>query len=405
MPPTWSQPTGIDHDGRRRRLGGLPEVLGQRSHQLAERGLHLGGGRRRPRHEEQGASLVGGEAAEVGATTTEELPASVAALPGVDRQAGHAQRLEVPTGRALAHLELGGHLGRGHLPARLQEQQDGHQPIGSHDAILASQTGHQVAGFRAQDAGMFLLTSPSGASATLVRSNDDDPRPLLERALALATDVVATVGIDQLDDPTPCQDFDVRQLLEHLVDVVERIGEIGRGGDTRPRGRRSVRYVHDHEWLPAFCDAAAEAIDAWADDAVLDRIVALPWSARSGRATLATYLNEVTVHTWDLARATGQRPRLGRRRHRHGPRRRPGAHRRREAPGLRRRWDHDRPRLGPLPRTLRRSAHRASRCTVRPSARARRRRAPHRPPGGLERAPALTGLTGTDASAATSNPP
>ena len=27
-----------------------------------------------------------------------------------------------------------------------------------------------------------------------------------------------------------------------------------------------------------------------------------------GRATLAIYLNEVTVHTWDLARATGQHP-------------------------------------------------------------------------------------------------
>jgi uncharacterized protein (TIGR03086 family) len=154
---------------------------------------------------------------------------------------------------------------------------------------------------------MFLLTSRSGASATLARSNDDDLRPVFVRALALATDVVATTRLDQLDDPTPCRDFDVRQLLEHLVDVVERVGEIGRGGDlsTRPA---VVRYVHDQEWLTAFCDAAVEAIDAWSDEAVLDRVIELPWSARPGRATLATYLNEVTVHTWDLARATGQHP-------------------------------------------------------------------------------------------------
>ena len=45
-----------------------------------------------------------------------------------------------------------------------------------------------------------------------------------------------------------------------------------------------------------------------ADDAVLDRVVELPWSARPGRAIMAIYLNEVTVHTWDLARATGQDP-------------------------------------------------------------------------------------------------
>jgi uncharacterized protein (TIGR03086 family) len=158
---------------------------------------------------------------------------------------------------------------------------------------------------------MFLPSSAAGASATLIRCSSDGPRALLTRALGLATDVVATVGLDQLDNPTPCRDFDVRQILEHLVDVVERLGEIGRetgrGGDltTRPA---VVRYVHDEEWLPAFCDAAAEAIDAWADDAVLDSVVELPWSVGSGRTTLALYLNEVTVHTWDLARATGQHP-------------------------------------------------------------------------------------------------
>ena len=238
----------------------------------------------RPRHEEQGAGLVGGQAAQVGATATGQLPASVAALPGVDRQAGHAQRLQVPARRALAHLELGGHLGRGDLPARLQEQQDGHQPIGSHGAILPSQTGHQVAGFRAQAVAMFLPTSVSGASATLVRSNDDDPRALFERALALATDVVATIGPDQLDDPTPCPDFDVRQLLEHLVDVVERVGEIGRGDDAID-GSATERYVHDHEWLVAWCDAAVGALDAWTDDSSLERIVRLPWAEhpRPGR--------------------------------------------------------------------------------------------------------------------------
>ena len=150
-------------------------------------------------------------------------------------------------------------------------------------------------------------TSVSGATATLVRSNDDDPRALFERALALATDVVAAIGLDQLDDPTPCQDFDVRQLLEHLVDVVERVGEIGRGDDAVD-GPAAERYVHDHEWLVAWCDAAAGAVDAWTDDAVLERIVRLPWAALPGRAILAVYLNEVTVHTWDLATATDQHP-------------------------------------------------------------------------------------------------
>jgi len=47
---------------------------------------------------------------------------------------------------------------------------------------------------------------------------------------------------------------------------------------------------------------------AWTDDAVLDRIVVLPWSQLPAGETLCGYTNEVTVHTWDLAVATGQRP-------------------------------------------------------------------------------------------------
>ncbi|MES3014490.1 MAG: PAS domain S-box protein, partial [Pseudomonadota bacterium] len=38
------------------------------------------------------------------------------------------------------------------------------------------------------------------------------------------------------------------------------------------------------------------------------RTMRLPWATCSGAAMLVSYLNEVTVHTWDLAMATGQRP-------------------------------------------------------------------------------------------------
>ena len=34
----------------------------------------------------------------------------------------------------------------------------------------------------------------------------------------------------------------------------------------------------------------------------------LPWAAESGALALRTYVAELTVHTWDLARATGQQP-------------------------------------------------------------------------------------------------
>ena len=62
---------------------------------------------------------------------------ATSALLGVDGQTGQAERVEVAASGSLGHLELDGHLGRGHLAASLEEQQDGHESIGTHVAILS----------------------------------------------------------------------------------------------------------------------------------------------------------------------------------------------------------------------------------------------------------------------------
>lgn len=41
---------------------------------------------------------------------------------------------------------------------------------------------------------------------------------------------------------------------------------------------------------------------------MLERPMALPWIEGSGTQVLASYFSELTVHTWDLATATGQQP-------------------------------------------------------------------------------------------------
>jgi uncharacterized protein (TIGR03086 family) len=140
--------------------------------------------------------------------------------------------------------------------------------------------------------------APSGA----------DPRPTFECAVALATTVIDAVSPEQLAEPTPCADFDVQALLAHLVTVLRRVAAIGRGDD--PFGRDVVVSVADiaqgctQAWRAAVSDAA----DAWTDDAALARVVRLPWAEDTGAGTLVGYVSEVTVHTWDLATATGQRP-------------------------------------------------------------------------------------------------
>jgi uncharacterized protein (TIGR03086 family) len=132
-----------------------------------------------------------------------------------------------------------------------------------------------------------------------------DPRPVLARAVALGGAVITAVRPDQLDQPTPCSEFDVRQLLGHLVIVLDRVALLGQGRD--PFTTREP-HVADTGWAGAWHAEAHRVQEAWSDPEVLERTFEMPWGVFSGSALLGTYTNEVTVHTWDLAAATGQRP-------------------------------------------------------------------------------------------------
>ncbi len=139
----------------------------------------------------------------------------------------------------------------------------------------------------------------------------DDPRATFGAAVATGTAVVAGVRPDQLDDPTPCEDMAVRDLLGHLVEVLERVAALGAGEDPFGVSAPDVPDAPDHAdggWLAAWQAAAHRVQAAWSDDAVLDRTMSLPWQQGPGRDVLAGYVSELTVHTWDLATATGQRP-------------------------------------------------------------------------------------------------
>lgn len=133
----------------------------------------------------------------------------------------------------------------------------------------------------------------------------DDPRTTFDHAVALATAVIGRVGPHQLANATPCPELDVRDLMSHLVLVLRRVAALGRGDD--PFGPEVMAPVTGAV-MPAWLSAVRCVEDVWADDAVLARTMRLPWATMSGAATLVSYLNEVTVHTWDLATATGQRP-------------------------------------------------------------------------------------------------
>ncbi len=184
-------------------------------------------------------------------------------------------------------------LGRGHLPFRLEEQKDRHQAVGPHRVILTCETGHMVTGSGAH---------PGPMAAKQNTGTQTDPRALFASALATGAEVITGVTEDQLDRPTPCADFDVRTLANHLLHAPAAIASLGRGDS----------YTDDPPDLPVDqwrqeWDASAAAVrEVWSDDALLGTTISLPWAELTGAEVLAQFTGEVVVHTWDLAQATGQ---------------------------------------------------------------------------------------------------
>lgn len=132
-----------------------------------------------------------------------------------------------------------------------------------------------------------------------------DPRPLFARALNQAAQQIASIQPTELGNRTPCADYDVRALLGHLIAVLHKLVRVGAGGDARDIPD-VVDNIADDCWASAFTQARGEVERVWADDAMPDRMVTLPWATMPGRAALDAYTHEFTVHSWDLAHATGR---------------------------------------------------------------------------------------------------
>ncbi|MFS1301554.1 TIGR03086 family metal-binding protein [Streptosporangium longisporum] len=117
---------------------------------------------------------------------------------------------------------------------------------------------------------------------------------MLESATARTVALARGVRDDQLSLPTPCEDYDVGALLEHLSWVSAMFAAL-------PRGERPPPQDADRD---AFAARAAGMLAAWAEPGATEGISAgmgLPMSV-----VLRMAVNDMVMHGWDLARATGQ---------------------------------------------------------------------------------------------------
>jgi uncharacterized protein (TIGR03086 family) len=131
-----------------------------------------------------------------------------------------------------------------------------------------------------------------------------DPRPWYARAREQMVGLVAAVGSEPLDAPTPCAGFDLRDLLGHILGGCDRWALVGEGGDGLALDPM-FQGVPARGWSAAYEEASERVVRAWAGDARMEAAVAVPWGTAPGRLALTGYVLETATHAWDLARALG----------------------------------------------------------------------------------------------------
>ena len=124
------------------------------------------------------------------------------------------------------------------------------------------------------------------------------------RALLNTGRIVVGVRPEDLPKPTPCKDWDVRLLLNHIIGGNKMFAEVARGGRVDSSG------VMDDYTLPDpgsnYIASADDVLAAWAEPGALERRVHMPFGDIPGSAAVSIHFLDIVVHGWDLARATGQ---------------------------------------------------------------------------------------------------
>ncbi|MGH9136612.1 MAG: TIGR03086 family metal-binding protein [Acidimicrobiales bacterium] len=125
----------------------------------------------------------------------------------------------------------------------------------------------------------------------------------LDQTFRHAHQIIGGVRPDQYEEKTPCDEWSVRDLLEHMIGVVAGLGAAAAGAPPEA-------FVLGTDPAAQFEQAAASALIGWRTPGVLDRVVDAGPGPMPGRVLAGINLLDTATHTWDLATATGQPARL-----------------------------------------------------------------------------------------------
>lgn len=149
---------------------------------------------------------------------------------------------------------------------------------------------------------------------------------LLEQGFAWTAERVAQVGPDDLDTPTPCDGWQLRDLLDHMLGSLDRLAGAAEGEVAEAQVRTDAPApsaspaltdaptaspaptdrLGDDCGLAAFAAVRQRAMDVWHQPDVMGRTCELPLGSLPALVAAHINLVEVVVHGWDVSQSTGE---------------------------------------------------------------------------------------------------
>jgi uncharacterized protein (TIGR03086 family) len=125
--------------------------------------------------------------------------------------------------------------------------------------------------------------------------------PAVRRMVAL----VEVIGVDALERPTPCREYSLGDLLEHVdgFAVVFRAAAVKEPIDRAPSGNAADLPA---DWPTRIPDDLRALASAWKDPEAWTGTTAAAGVDLPGEVAGVIALDEVVLHGWDVAKAVGK---------------------------------------------------------------------------------------------------
>jgi uncharacterized protein (TIGR03086 family) len=130
----------------------------------------------------------------------------------------------------------------------------------------------------------------------------------LQPAAEQLTKLIVGLSDDDLERPTPCPDYELGDLLEHI----NTLGWVFTAAAQKDMEKLANRPGYGNaanlpdDWRTSIPSRLAAMADAWRDPAAWEGMTRIGGGDTPGEVCGLIGIDELVVHGWDVARASGQ---------------------------------------------------------------------------------------------------